>query len=228
MSRIFTIFSDTNQNPTNPSTTYNSGNGYKPHSYSNYEDAFRDVANGNLAQLRSFYNYTNDPMKLHDFRDYSGNNLLHAAVLSENVQIIKFLLEVDMNVNHKNRTGKTPWDLAIKSQNKEIILLFSDHKNPFVTANNDLHAKIRNLEDKNKQCDEQRSILTDQAEGYRSEIVILKKNNKRLRDENDENIIKISDLHTVNVLLRNENNDLVQENKKLKLSNDNMIKAFQK
>lgn len=221
MSRIFTIFSDTNQNPT-------SNSGYKPYSYSNYEDAFRDVTSGNLTQLRAFYNNAYDPTKLHDFRDYCGNNLLHAAVLAENVPIIKFLLEIDMNVYHKNRAGKTPWDLAIKSQNKEIILLFSDHKNPFVTANNDLHGKVKIFEDKYKQSEEQRKILSDQVEGFRTEVVVLKKNYKRLREENDENISKISDLQAVNALLVNEKNEVVQENKKLKLSNENMMKAFQK
>jgi ankyrin repeat protein len=50
-------------------------------------------------------------------------SLLHAAVTSDQVEVVKYLLKKGLNKNVKNKEGETPLDLAKKRENTEIISL---------------------------------------------------------------------------------------------------------
>lgn len=155
---------------------------------------FNDIIDGNKQRVFAYYG------NLDGLRDYSGNNLLHVAVTMGNLDIIKYLLEQKVSVSLKNKFNKTPWDYALASSCKNIIKLFYDNENNLIATCKNLSLNIKQLED-NIAC-------------ANTEIVILKRNNKRLRDENT----------TIDA----KNSDLVNENKRLKASNENMMKTFKR
>lgn len=167
------------------------------------DDAFRDVRNGDLNNLKLYIT----PQNVNNVIDRRGNNLMQQALLFEDVNIVKFLLGLNINLHHLNSDRKSSWDMALRTQNITIIRVFTDHENAFKEQNNRLIIANDNLRD---QVDKYKTENTD----LNTQVVILKNNNKRLRDDND--------------VLRVENDTLKTDNKKLKATVDNLTNAFRK
>jgi ankyrin repeat protein len=198
MSRIFNMFTNPSQQPV----------------YSANE-AFNDVVNGNITSLSLFKGNFNI------FKDYSGNNLLHVAVSTENIDIIKLLLYNGVDMYFKNKQRRSPWDLALRSQNKNMLQLFSTYDNPYKDSYGTLLIENGKLNDRNKTLEESNKKITLQNDTLTEETNVLRKNNKRLREDNDSYRFKVNSFVT-------ENEELRSENKKLKISLDNLSDAFKK
>lgn len=56
--------------------------------------------------------------------DYDNRSALHIAVASNNLEIIKYLLNFRANISIKDRWGNSPYDDAKKVENKQILDLF--------------------------------------------------------------------------------------------------------
>jgi len=177
-------------------------------SYSDPEEAFKDVIKGDKKRLAAYKGY------LDLLRDYSGNSLLHVAVLVENVDLVKFFLERRFDVYYRNKANKNSWDLALRSQNKEIVRLFSDHESLYKERNDELVAKNSSLLNQTKILEKNNLELTRKNNSLETENNILRLHNKRFRDEVD--------------ILTADNNELKESNKRLKTSLDNMMKSFKK
>ena len=199
MSRIFTIF--TTDTYTDPLKVIDS------------------VINKDLKSMNMYsgsFNYV---------KDIQNNNLLHLATLNEHIEMVKHLLKFDVDKNHKNKFGLTPWDYAIRSHNKDLINAYVDydsyHSELLKTQNDNLHKNYKFINEENRK-------ITSERDSRNNEIVILKTNNKRLRDQNSNLEIKINMLTSEKDHLINENEDLVQANKKLKTSVDSLTQAMRK
>lgn len=193
--RIFSI------NPSNHDLDHDNHNYLK---YKNPEDAFKDVINKDLKSLKQF---TGNFNSLHD---YHNNNLLHVAILGEDLAIIRFLLEKAVDKHYYNKFYKTPYDYAIATHQKAIISLLNECN---------CNGKVTYEEYKNLQ--EQNYRQQDDIAYYRKDNEQLINKNKRLRDDNEYLTTKVS-------LLKADNNDLTEANKKLKVSVDNLTKALKK
>lgn len=187
-------------------------NFFTPTNYTNPNQAITFVMNKDLRSLRYYSG------SLNAVRDEQNNNLLHLATLNESIDIVKYLLDQNVDKNYKNKFNLTPLDYAIRSHNKELLQLFwtnsLDRVHVLTNDNENLKQDNANLRTRN-------TILNQENESYKSETVVLKRENKRLRDDNDDLLNKVN-------RLTNENTELVQENKKLKISVDSMTKALRK
>lgn len=196
MTRVFDIFTN--------DIFFNSDNTF----YANHEDAFKDVVKGDKKRLMSYKgSFTH-------FRDYANNSLLHTAVSTENVDLVKYFLELKLDPYYRNKANKSSWDLALRSQNREIVKLFSDCESAYKEQNERLNLTNNGLKIENKNLENRNLDLTRKCNTFETENSILKLHNKRFRDDND--------------ILTTENNELKESNKKLKTSVDNMAKTFRK
>ena len=59
--------------------------------------------------------------------DKDGNSLLHWAIISGNYPLAKALIKTNMNLDHKNSQGCTPFEFAIQYKEKKIIELLIKH-----------------------------------------------------------------------------------------------------
>ena len=60
--------------------------------------------------------------------DNEGNNIVQVALLHQfnNIDLIKELLNLDLDFNRKNATGQNTYETAILTQNKDIVQIFID------------------------------------------------------------------------------------------------------
>ncbi len=97
--------------------------------------AFKMVENGDIEKLKelSLEGIINEEV------DNLGNTLLHKAVRSENMEMIKIVLKMNIDVNAKNNMGETPLHVAAKFNNVLAIKELLQHKADVnVTDNNKL------------------------------------------------------------------------------------------
>ena len=74
-----------------------------------------------------------------DFQDKNGNTYLHLAVIAQQKEIIKILLEKGIDINKQNKEGNTALHLAYWINNKPIINILIE---------NGIDTKIVNKENK--------------------------------------------------------------------------------
>lgn len=122
-----------------------------------------DVMYGNIDALKK---RPVDTLKREEDNYEMRNNLLHIAVEVENLDSVKYLLEIGVDKDKKNRLGKTPFDLALRTQDKELIELFIKHSKASV--------------------EKEKAELNIENGNLKKEIMIVNKHNKRLREDNDK------------------------------------------
>ena len=103
------------------------------------------IKEGNLAGLIASVDSMQVNMK---YQDESGFTLLHHAASHNQVAIIQYLLDSDMDANQTDIDGNTPLHIAIKNGHTEAMGCLLDHKNIDTTVvNNDkdspFHTAIR-------------------------------------------------------------------------------------
>ena len=87
--------------------------------------------NGNLEQLKDFISrieYARDRDKAINTQDSNGNTVLHCAIFSKNVELIKWLCEhYDFDPAIKNNAGFTPLDFMNSIEQEFIIKLAQNY-----------------------------------------------------------------------------------------------------
>jgi hypothetical protein len=211
---------------------------------------FYDTVNNNTDKVINRINNYRINVNDTKYLDKYGQSILHIASKNSNIDLIKKLLDKDMNKNLKNSSGETPVDIAIKYGNKNIIdefyyddqILLKDEnkmlKNEnvqLIKDNSDLKNNNNNLIENNKKLttlyNTSNNKYCDIYSKYTSEVL----SKKRLREQYDElqsnnKKIKLSHDSTIHEMdiLKNKLNDLTQENNVLKITIDNMRSSFKK
>lgn len=199
---------------------------------------FENVTKKNLSSLiNNLINKSSG--EINNMHDEYGNNLLHIAVLAEDSNIIKYLIDKRVDKHKKNLHKLSPWDLAIRSQNQSIIQILIDNHSAIIdelkkelklvrdTAgeykllNGKLQESVGEYKSLNGKLQESNNGLTSSLNSLyqneyalKQEVTILKGQNKRLRQENDTVI--------------GENSKLDEDNKKLKISVSSLIQSKKK
>jgi ankyrin repeat protein len=132
-----------------------------------YKILFQYVFDGDIRRLREFLN-NNTRLDLNylSFDSIHNGTPLHVAVEKNNYQTCKLLLDHGARPNVLNHYGKTALDVAIRNNEKDIVILLSSQDN-----------------EKNKQ--EVNNLKRDMSERDR-DIKNLNSNNKRLLDTVDD------------------------------------------
>jgi ankyrin repeat protein len=164
----------------------------------NDPEIFSHVRNGNTYRLSQYKDILNE------FTDLHGNNLLHIAVAKKgaDTNMINFLLDNGVNPDHKNKDDETAFDRAIQKHNDQIIQLLMDKKYKKIYG-----GEISTLTAKNSLLDNQNKELT-------TENIILRTKCKRLREDNENHIKKITKLESLNDDLSKTNITLTKLNEK--------------
>lgn len=92
-----------------------------------FDTAKTQIISGNLEALKKHFSCSNVDC-INKLKDEYQNNLLHIALLftrfnKEN--IINYLVHIGVNKDHKNKGGTTPYELALITQDRTIIEIFS-------------------------------------------------------------------------------------------------------
>ncbi|CEI84800.1 hypothetical protein DRF75_01170 [Ehrlichia minasensis] len=79
----------------------------------------------------------NEWKKIFESSDSNGNTLLHQAIASRNITLVKKILSFrDIKLMHANKDNETPLDVAIKTGNAEVIsLLIKDSRQNLIFDN---------------------------------------------------------------------------------------------
>jgi ankyrin repeat protein len=151
--------------------------------------------NSEVVTLLDKYNISTNDYKLTDEYD---QNLLHIAVLKKNYSLAKQLLVRKIDKFKKNFFGDSPIDIALKNHDiKMLEILFEiDNETYLKSENRRLTDKVSLIEIENKK-------LADKNDG-----LIQKNLSMFIRIDEDAKNIKRK---------REENDELVKENKKIKL-----------
>ena len=72
-------------------------------------------------------NTKHEVVNLKKFRDLDYNTNLHIAVMKNSYKFVDYFIKNEININKKNKRGKTPLHLAINNGNYEIIKLLLDN-----------------------------------------------------------------------------------------------------
>lgn len=207
------------------------------------------VVNGDIDLLDKYFGISSSDVINKLIDDYE-NNLLHIAVFyttTKKVEMVKYLLEKGLNIDHKNKVGQTPYDLAILSHDKILIQLFSNVIK--YTASTQLASEILILK---TECATKDNIIY-QLESTNSQLkttvatkdkIII--NMKTSSDKLKSNLMSQTDLtheykkeinslreHNDSLLFTNkrlidDNNELTTQNKKLRTSVDALIESKRK
>lgn len=137
--------------------------------------------------------------ELNDMRDNNLNTPLHLAVLNSNIEMIEFLMRCKMDIHKKNKFRRSSWDLAILIRDSNII-------DKFVKSM--ISSQKKNLKNSNL-------LLQDENKNLMYKINILK-------NSDEINKKKIKDISNDLLFLNHKYNDILENNKKLKLENDEL------
>jgi len=192
---------------------------------------FRYVTDRNIASLKYCLS-TKSPQEINNIKDDYSNNLLHIATTIEDYPIIKYLIEMGIDKNKKNMHNVSPWDIAVRTHNQQIIqVLIDNHLSAYEEVKKELQL-VQNTVDQYKNTIEEYKIMNKQMQlangiitnkyndvyknynGVSAEVHILKHQNKRLREEYNK-------CDTENVTLK-------ENNKKLKIAVDSLIQSKKK
>jgi ankyrin repeat protein len=77
-----------------------------------YEDLFDAMKNGTLHDVKVFIK---EKALGIEAANQSGNNMLHCAVMAGKLDIVKYIIDLGVNVNAKNNNGGTPLSVAASS-----------------------------------------------------------------------------------------------------------------
>ncbi len=133
------------------------------------------------------------------YRDNYGNTLLHIAILFCRKDIMEFILNVNIINDIQNDNGETPLDVLIQKANKDLLNVYI----------NQINKKL---------------LLELEKSNVKSNVMFDKYSNALKNIETLE--CTINNLNENNKRLRNDNENLVFTNKKLKKQIETYISLF--
>jgi FtsZ-binding cell division protein ZapB len=188
--------------------------------------------------------------KIDAIDDY-GNSLLHIAAEHSNEKYVEILLDNGYDWNQQNKFKKTPWDIAVREQNSNVlskfiayrisqavdvvnerVLLLGDENKLLVREKAELRSDIESIKLENKKLSvmvtnlgtektNEIMMLTRSKSSLNAEVISLK---RKYDDISADNMV----LRSTNKRLRENNEELADSNKKLKTSVDALITASMK
>jgi hypothetical protein len=182
-----------------------------------HDKAFDYTKAGKVSELRTLLNGISMDT-INKMTDGYDNTILHIATQANKPEIIKYLLNRNMKRNIKNFFGESAWNIAIKSQNEDLIQIFHDidllnfdeykkKVSKYEDENKILKTLNMSLQESNNKLQHNYTFELNKNNSDKKDLLLYKDQNKRLRDEN---------------------NDLQQKNKKQKIAIDNLIDSMRK
>jgi ankyrin repeat protein len=164
--------------------------GLLPREENTVDDFTRFIRKNNIANIKSV---SQDKLKC---LTTDGNTLLHIAILMKNLPVVQYLA---LFIRHdiKNDYGQTALDVAIQTQQTEIVTILCNCEQDKTYRNEISALNLRN-----------RDLI--------EELDMTKRENRSI-------IVKVSQLETSNKRLREENDVLTERNTKLKTSVDSLM-----
>lgn len=101
-----------------------------------FEDVAKFIKQGNLKALKKL---PDSGMINADLKSF-----LHISAEEEQIEISKILLNYGLDINQKDKTGKTPFSIVCSKQNEELFDLFFDHKPELNTQDNHGNTPLHN------------------------------------------------------------------------------------
>ncbi|WP_034738071.1 ankyrin repeat domain-containing protein [Chryseobacterium indologenes] len=136
----------------------------------NIDKVFQYVRLNQVENLKKEVNSSN----VNDFINEYDENLLQEAISSKAFEIIKYLLECDININHADRDGKTP-------------LHFSTAYNDYDTTQFLLDNKSIEIDKKDIHGNNPMWVATFNARGYYDVVKLLKQAGANPNSKNNNN-----------------------------------------
>ena len=164
-------------------------------------EIIKNIYSQNTHAVISLINHHHINLDDTNLLDESQQNLLHIAVRTKNLELVKFLMNKKINKQKLNMFGETALDIAIKNHDKKMIEVLLYVEAPIIMPYYQQIIKKDDYSESSRNVDK----LTE-------ELNTEKQNCKRKRDE-------CNTLSNINTSLKNENTDLVIENGKLKIEN---------
>lgn len=170
-------------------------------------DIMTAIITNNLNKLKTLINKNNVNIIINNENNYTS--LHYAIMLTDNINIIKYLLELDADISLTENRGLNSYDLSLKYSSKIIFEYIKEKQ----------QNKINNLKINNN------SLLLN--------IDTLKKTNSHLNDTIDgynKKINNLNDIITDNNDIITDNNNIITDynnkNKNLKRDLDESERAF--
>ncbi|KAJ6229228.1 ankyrin repeat family protein [Anaeramoeba flamelloides] len=188
------------------------------------DEVEQEKRNGNGKEDESETSYNKEKLNINLQETQSKNSALHFAVLKENIEMIKYLIQIGINTELKNSFSLTPLNIAIKKENFEIVeLLLNNNSDPNST---DSQGKT--------------SLHICSETGNDKILEILLKNSKCKINQVDNfhrtalfDAIKANSMKCIKLLIKNtikinqyDTNNLNAIHYALQMENDEIIKYF--
>lgn len=147
--------------------------------------------------------------------DSYGNSLYHFAIMTDNLPLLKTLIQYQVPKQTPNIFGETPLTLAVRKNSEEMVRTLlgeeadrlrtdnvvlrsqvaqvtrerDDYRNKFTFAERELNREReshKRVRDSYNELDKKHRILTTTFNGCKNEIAEMGHESKRLRTENDK------------------------------------------
>ena len=184
------------------------------------ESIFSVIIEGSYSKLDKIL--SRNPYEINQIDTLYNYTPLHVAVDCGNINMVLLLLSFKPDLKRKDRYGQTPFDLAVKNRNKEIVEMITKAQD--TTTNTELTRVKNDLKDMKKDYDKLLTSTMQQTDKYNKELNnnanlklelgLERTSNKRLREE----VTK----------LEGENTELRTDVKRLKTSNEALVNASRK
>lgn len=175
-------------------------------------DIFTNAINCKTYRVKDLVRLNN--INVSEYVDCYKQTLLHIATWTNNVDLIKYLLEQGCNKYKKDIYGWTPVDNAIKMGNQEVIkLLFGTNEADYaftVSENERLRRDNKSLLETNKLLENSLNTMQTKYDTVVVELSSERNHKKRLRDDNDEFMREAKRMKLDNEKLTKDNLDLQQ------------------
>lgn len=151
--------------------------------------------------------------QLNTMHDNMNNNLLHLSVINNNEEMVSYFLTRNIDVNHKNTLGYTPFDHAYLFGNKNIIELLTVSLHSTIIY--DIVQNMSDEEIKTSYINESETKIKNLEQQISNLTELLK--NSRETNLKLEHILKLKDIEIENLeRLLEMNDEIMQLNKKMK------------
>lgn len=169
------------------------------------------------------------PLQLINTIDEYKNNLLHLSVSMQNIPVIRFLIAKGLDKHQKNAFSQSAWEIAIKSQNENIIQTLIDNHTDLINElkkelqilrHTETEYKLLNVK-LNTKLDDLTKSHDNEAKVYSQKLDDVNRKCKLNSDDNDR-------LTKKNKTLTEENLKLFNDNQKIKRNHQKMTDDHQR
>lgn len=186
----------------------------------------------NTDKLINFINSNNIDINQISNGDIYKNSLLQIGVKTNNIKLVKFLLDKGSNIKYKNKLNENIYDIAIQNQYSEIIQVLQDYEQKKLKQIiKELESSVKYFQNLYKNELNKVGTLKIVNEEIKTLNDNLTKKNMEMKRISTNNVILETNLRNEKKRKREmyeENQELKISNKKLKTTIQNMSNLFEK